>query len=37
MRDGSWPSAIGLQEKIANHCKQRESKAGVVSVTEKAQ
>ena len=36
MRDGGWSPAIGLQERVANHRKRRWSKAGVVSVTEKA-
>ena len=36
VRDGGWSPAIGLQERIANHRKRRWSKAGVVSVTEKA-
>ena len=36
VRDGGWPPAIGLQERVANHRKRRWSKAGVVSVTEKA-
>jgi hypothetical protein len=36
VRDGGRPPAIGLQERIANHRKRRRSKAGVVSVTEKA-
>ena len=36
VRDGGGPPAIGLQERIANHRKRRWSKAGVVSVTEKA-
>ena len=31
-----WPSAIGLQEQIANHRKRLGAKALVVSVTEKA-
>ena len=36
VRDGGWSPAIGLQERVANHRKRRWSKAGVVSVTEKA-
>ena len=36
VRDGGWPPAIGLQERVANHRKRRWSKARVVSVTEKA-
>src|SRR5271166_6003803 len=36
VRDGGWSPAIGLQERIANHRKRRWSKAGVLSVTEKA-
>jgi hypothetical protein len=36
VRDGGRPSAIDLQELIANHCKRRWTKARVVSVTEKA-
>ena len=36
MRDGGWPPAIGLQERVANRRKRRWSKARVVSVTEKA-
>ena len=34
--DEGRPLAIGLQEQVANHRKRRWSKAGVVSVTEKA-
>src|ERR1700678_2117484 len=33
---GGRSPAIGLQERVANHRKRRWSKAGVVSVTEKA-
>ena len=36
MRDGGRSPAIGLQEQVANHRKRLWSKAGVVSVTEKA-
>jgi hypothetical protein len=36
VRDGGRSPAIGLQERVANHRKRRWSKAGVVSVTEKA-
>ena len=36
VRDGVWSAAIGLQERVANHRKRRWSKAGVVSITEKA-
>ena len=36
VRDGGWPPATGLQERVANHRKRRWSKARVVSVTEKA-
>jgi hypothetical protein len=36
VRDGGWSPAIGLQERVANHRKRRWSKAGVVSITEKA-
>ena len=36
VRDGGWPPAIGLQERVANRRKRRWSKARVVSVTEKA-
>lgn len=36
VRDEGRPLAIGLQEQVANRRKRRESKAHVVSVTEKA-
>ena len=36
VRDGGRSPAIGLQEQVANHRKRLWSKAGVVSVTEKA-
>lgn len=36
VRDEGRPLAIGLQEQVANRRKRRESKAQVVSVTEKA-
>lgn len=36
MRDGGRSSAIGVQAQVANHRKRLESKALVVSVTEKA-
>jgi hypothetical protein len=36
VRDGGRSPAIGLQERVANHRKRRRSKAGVVSVAEKA-
>ena len=36
VRDGGRPSAIGVQARVANHRKRLESKAPVVSVTEKA-
>jgi hypothetical protein len=35
VNDGSRPSAIALQEEVANHLKRLESKAPVVSVKEK--
>jgi retron-type reverse transcriptase len=36
MRDGGWPSAVALQGEIANHREVRRSRAGVLSVAEKA-
>lgn len=36
MRDGGWPSAVALQGEAANHRELRRSRAGVVSVAEKA-
>jgi RNA-directed DNA polymerase len=35
-RDGGWPSAVALQGEIANHRGVRRSRAGVLSVAEKA-
>jgi RNA-directed DNA polymerase len=35
-RDGGWPSAVALQGEAANHRELRRSRAGVVSVAEKA-
>ena len=35
-RDGGWPSAVALQGEIANHREVRRSRAGVLSVAEKA-
>jgi RNA-directed DNA polymerase len=35
-RDGGWPSAVALQGEIANHREVRWSRAGVLSVAEKA-
>ncbi|HZY57386.1 MAG TPA: hypothetical protein VFE09_06265, partial [Rubrobacteraceae bacterium] len=35
-RDGGWPSAAALQGEAANHRELRRSRAGVVSVAEKA-
>jgi len=35
VRDEGRPLATSLQERVANHCKRRKSKAYVVSVTEK--
>ena len=35
-RDGGWPSAVALQGGIANHREVRRSRAGVLSVAEKA-
>ena len=34
--DGGWPSAVALQGEIANHREVRRSRAGVLSVAEKA-
>src|SRR5271167_353594 len=36
MRDGGWPSVAALQGEAANHRELRRSRAGVVSVAEKA-
>ena len=36
VRDEGRPLATGVQAQVANHRKRRESKAQVVSVTEKA-
>jgi retron-type reverse transcriptase len=36
MRDGGWPSVVALQGEAANHRELRRSRAGVVSVAEKA-
>jgi hypothetical protein len=36
MRDGGWPSAAALQGEVANHREVRRSRAGVLSVAEKA-
>jgi group II intron reverse transcriptase/maturase len=36
MRDGGWPSAVALQGEVANHREVRRSRAGVLSVAEKA-
>jgi hypothetical protein len=36
MRDGGWPSAVALQGEAANHRGVRRSRAGVLSVAEKA-
>jgi RNA-directed DNA polymerase len=35
-RDGGWPSAVALQGEAANHREVRRSRAGVLSVAEKA-
>ena len=35
-RDGGWPSAIAVQAEVANHREVRRSRAGVLSVAEKA-
>jgi hypothetical protein len=35
-RDGGWPSAVALQGEIANHRGVRRSRAGVLSVAERA-
>jgi RNA-directed DNA polymerase len=35
-RDGGWPSAVALQGEVANHREVRWSRAGVLSVAEKA-
>ena len=34
--DGGWPSGLAVQAESPNHCKLRRSRAGVVSVAEKA-
>ena len=35
-RDGGWPPGIALQGEVSNHRKLRRSRAGVVSVADKA-